>query len=282
MMKFLRRCICTLILALALRAAAGAGSAVVRMDHITFPALIDGKTYTLEAMVYRPDDGGAHPLVVMNHGRNGKLPPANPDEVRGYSRLNMALAGRGFVSVMLVRRGYGNSQGPDVELQETAVLSGLEAVKDIKAAVEYLRGRPYILPDKIAIAGHSQGGWAAIAAASVRMDGVLGTVNICGGTNYDAMGYGMVTPAVCEHWIDACGEFGGSAVIPSLWIYPENDLAFPPADIRRMHRVCQDAGGRARLAIKPPYGANGHYIVAEPELFMGDIMEFFAEIGLTE
>ena len=273
----------TFLLACVIQAGAGAqATAPLKIDHLTFPAKIDGATYTLEATIYRPDDGKAHPLIVMNHGRDGKYPPVNEHESMGYGELNGAFAGRGYVSMMLVRRGYGLSQGPDAELKATAVASGLEAAKDIRAAVDYMREQSYVLRDKVAIVGHSQGGWAAIASASVEMEGVVGAVNLCGGTNYAAMGDGRVTGEVRSHWIRTCGEFGRSAVIPMLWIYAENERILTPESMRNMHQAYQAAGGRARLVIKPPYGTNGHLIVAQPELFIGDIMEFFAEIGLVE
>jgi len=272
-----------ILLAWVFRAGAGAQAAApLKMDRLTFPAKIDGATYTLEAMVYRPDDGKAHPLIVMNHGRNGMHPPAYPNESMSYGELNGAFADRGYVSMMLVRRGYGRSQGPDAELKETAVESGYEAAKDIRAAVDYMREQTYVLRDKVAVVGHSQGGWAAITAASVKMEGVMGAVNLCGGTNYAAMGDGRVTEEVRSHWIRACGEFGRSAVIPMLWIYAENEQILTPESMRSMYQAYQAAGGRAKLVIKPPYGTNGHLIIAQPELFMGDIMDFFAEIGMVE
>ncbi len=43
-------------------------SASLRQDHVFFPARIDGRDCQLEAMVYRPDDSGRHPLVVFSHG----------------------------------------------------------------------------------------------------------------------------------------------------------------------------------------------------------------------
>ena len=253
---------------------------VVKTEQIRFTARIDNKQYQLEAMIYRPGAQGRHPLIVMNHGRNGPHPNRNQNEVRGYGALNQELANQGFVVMMLVRRGYGNSDGPDCEFQSTAVKSGLEAAKDIKSAIEFMRQQEYVAGDKVVIMGHSQGGWAALSSAAVKMDGVLGVVNLCGGTNYRNMGLGLITPKVQRDWIEACGELGKMALVPTLWIYSENDRDHPPEYVTKMFAAFQNSGGKGNLIIKPPYGENGHNIVQEPGLFMDEILKFFAAIGM--
>lgn len=247
----------------------------IKTERIMFNANIDSHKYQLEAMIYKPAASGRHPLIIMNHGRNGPHPSRNPNEIMGYQALNVELASEGYVVMMLVRRGYGNSEGPDNELQNTAVESGLEAAKDIQSAVDFMLLQDYIVKDKVLVMGHSQGGWAALASATVKMSGVLGVVNLCGGTNYREMGSGKITPEVQSHWIKACGELGKLAVVPSLWIYSENDYNHHPSYVNQMFAVFENSGGRGKLIIKPPYGENGHMIIREPELFMGDLLEFF-------
>jgi dienelactone hydrolase len=250
-------------------------------EPLTFPATIEGKEYQLEAMIYRPNDSAVHPFIVMNHGRFGMHPARNPNEARNYVELNCALASHGYIVMMLVRRGYGNSQGPDSELKDTAIECGLEAVKDIQCAVAYLRQQPYVDKDRGLVMGHSQGGWAALAASTVRMEGVRGTVNLAGGTNYRKMGDGKITPTVQTNYVDSCRELGKAAVVPTLWIYVENDVLNPPACARRMCEAFQSSGGQAQLVISPPYGSNGHYFTQEPGLFMTELLQFFARIGLS-
>ena len=257
--------------------------ATVKIDALMFPARIEGKVYQLEACVYRPDDSAAHAFIVMNHGRGGPHPAVDTNEVRNCAALNRGLASRGYVVMMLVRRGYGRSQGPDCEFKDTAVESGLEAAKDIACAVAWLRQQPYVEKDRGLIMGHSQGGWAALAASTVKLEGVRGVVNLSGGTNYRNMGkHGAVTPAVQTGWIDACREFGKSAAVPSLWIYAENEATHPPASVRQMFESFRQAGGKAKLIIKPPYRDNGHLMVFEPGLFMPELLTFFEEVGLTK
>jgi pimeloyl-ACP methyl ester carboxylesterase len=93
--------------------------------------------------------------------------------------------------------------------------------------------------------GHSQGGWAALAAAGVKMEGVLGAVNLSGGTNYRRMGIGLITPEVQKHWIQASGVLGKSALVPVLWLYAENDRNHPPNYVKQMFAAFQQAGAKA-------------------------------------
>lgn len=249
------------------------------METLTFPAMIDGKEYRLEAKLFRPKNTEKHPLIVFSHGRNGKNPPRDSTMVNWYDALCLRLASEGYVVVYVVRRGYGNSEGKDSELLDTAVQCGLEAAKDYQAAVEYWSGNEFVLPGKVVLMGQSQGGWSVLACASVPIEGVVGVVNISGGTNYLSMGSGSVTAAVQDHWVAGCGELGVTARVPSLWIYSENDKAISGPTAERMFMAYIKAGAKANMLMLPPFGSDGHGIVMSPNLFMGSIMEFFSAIG---
>jgi dienelactone hydrolase len=250
----------------------------VTAEQRTFPAKIDGRTYTLQSMLYRPAVNHPLPLIVFSHGRNG---PGNPYDARivfAYSEICRALAHRGYVVAYVVRRGYGDSEGPDRELQDTPVQCGLEAAKDYRAAVEYWSEQDFVLPGRTVIAGQSQGGWAAIACATQTIPGVLGTVNISGGTNFRLMGKEAYNH---DQWVRGCAQLGQVARVPSYWIYAENDLAIPGPTARQMHAAYTKAGGKAELLMLPAYGRNGHDIVGNPSLFLGPLMDFLHQIGAT-
>ena len=185
----------------------------IQSEYENFIATIDNKDYQLEGMIYRPSDNNMHPLIIMNHGRNGKYPPIYSNESKTLSTLCKALAKNGYVVMLLVRRGYGNSQGPDSELKETAVASGLEACKDVKSAIIYMQQKSYVIKGKTVVIGHSQGGWVALAASTQKIDGLLGTVNLCGGTNYENMGSGRINEDVQSHWIWASGILGEKNIV---------------------------------------------------------------------
>jgi dienelactone hydrolase len=253
-----------------------------RQDQQFFPALIDGRPYQLEAMVYRPDVPGRHPLVIFSHGRNGLASPRDVSLVFGYGELCRQLAADGHVVAYIIRRGYGNSDGPDAELLDSAVLSGLEAAKDYRAAVEYWRTMDYVRPDNIVLMGQSQGGWSVLACTNVAMPGVMGVVNISGGTNYRLMGTGAVTAAVQDHWVAGAGELGAGARVPSFWIYSENDQSIPGATALRMFHQYTTARGWGSMLMLPAFGSNGHGIVARPDLFRSQLQDFLNLIGFEE
>lgn len=254
----------------------------VRSDYVRFPVTIEGATYSLEAMVYRPDDATRHPLILLSHGRAGMFPARDANTVNSMAPLCRALAAEGCAVVFFVRRGYGNSDGPDSELQDTAVLSGLEAVKDYAAATAYWRTQSFVDPARVVLMGQSQGGWSALAASTVDFPGVLGVVNISGGTNYRLMGSGAVTAAVQDHWVMACGELGRVALVPSFWIYSENDQSINGPTARRMFNAFTAADGEGWLLMLPAYGSNGHLIAGAPELFLPQLNDFLATVGFRD
>jgi dienelactone hydrolase len=256
--------------------------AQVRTERIEFANLIEGKKYNQEAMLYIPLDGKAqHPLIVMTHGRNGPFPKRNENQVRALQGLSNALASKGFLVMMLVRRGYGNSEGPDSEFLDTAAESALAGAQDVKGAVEYMAGRPDVLKERIVIIGQSQGGWVSLASSTVNMEGVLGTVNISGAVNFKKYaGRPIRDSAVEDHLADCAGVYGKSSRVPVLWIYAENDNHLPDA-VGKWFSAFTKSGGKGRLVIKPPYKDKGHDIVGEPRLYIDDILIFLKEIGLS-
>jgi dienelactone hydrolase len=214
---------------------------------------------------------------LLTHGRNGPNPTRNPLEVCSMSPLGEALAAKGYVVMMLVRRGYGASQGPDSEYLETAEASGFAGAKDLIAGVEYMRGQPDVDASKIFLVGHSQGGWVTLAASALSTDGVLGAVNLSGGINFQQEhGNSIRSSLVNEmHMFHSAQIYGAAARVPSLWIYAENDN-FRTDSVRGWLSGFQQAGGQATLAVKPAYSTDGHFSTWQPAVIMDDLMAFFA------
>ncbi|HUI29157.1 MAG TPA: alpha/beta fold hydrolase [Candidatus Acidoferrales bacterium] len=260
-----------------------AGNNEIKTQHISFSCSIDGKNYRLEAMLYFPSDSGnQHSLIIMTHGRNGPNPPIDKREVFRYRPLCEALANKGFVVMMLVRRGYGNSEGPDCEYLETAEESGLAGAQDVKAAADYMSTAPYASNGRVVVIGQSQGGWVALAASTLGIKGVLGTVNVSGATNFRrASGFSIRSSMVEDQLDNSAAAYGKSSKVPTLWIYAENDNHLP-ATVKRWFDSYKQGGGRGELVIKPAYGDNGHKIVGEPDLYIDDILNFFKEIGFSK
>ena len=119
----------------------------------------------------RPDDGIAHPLAVLNHG--SPRDAANRSTMSPY-RLwpqAVAFARRGFVAVVAMRRGYGNSQGEWAEGYGSCsgpdyATAGRAGASDIAAVARYMSGQSYVSKGKWISVGHSAGAFATVALTS--------------------------------------------------------------------------------------------------------------------
>src|SRR5687767_3626356 len=101
-----------------------------------------------------------HPAVILVPGSG----PVDRDEtVAGipiFAQLAGALAQRGFIVVRYDKRGVGQSGGR----AETATLQDYS--EDLIAVVKWLRRRKDVDNKRMAVAGHSEGGWVAMLAAA--------------------------------------------------------------------------------------------------------------------
>jgi hypothetical protein len=253
-------------------------NSTIHMEYVNIPFESNNSTLLLEGMLYYDINITSYLGIVKTHDRNGPRPRRNKNEVFGFYNLNIELASRGNAVLHLVRRGYGASDGEDCEYLETPAQSGLAAAEDLAAGVKFLKLFPGVEEDGIIIMGASQGGWAALSSANLGIEGVILTVNLCGGTNYSTMGIGLINNKVQQDWINGCSELGTDAQTPSLWIYSENDRNHPPEYVKSMFNAYNNAGGQAILHILPPFGDNGHYFVRNPELYIDIIINTINEI----
>ena len=217
----------------------------------------------IEVTLYRPDGDGPRPLAVLSHGS-----PRSAEARRRGGRIRLegqgrALVERGFAVAVPTRRGYGESGGawaesygrcdnPDYEA------AGRESARDLRAAIDVLRGDAAVDTGRILLVGQSAGGWASLAAASEPLPGLVAVVNFAGGRGSRA------PHDVCveDRLVSAAGAYGRTSAVPQLWIYSENDRYFGPSLSRRMHAAFVAAGGRATLVEAPAFGDDGHALFA--------------------
>ncbi len=220
------------------------------------------KTINLSGSIYRPNVDGKFPLVVLNHGT-----PRNPEERKNKIEMgdqSKVFVKKGVVVIVPMRRGYGDSEGEWVESigkcnDPDYDSAAKEAVKDIKAVVEYMKRNAYIDTTRILMAGQSTGGFSSLAYASVYSKELTGVINFAGGK-------GSMKPyEVCEpkRLIATMGNFGKKVKIPTLWIYTEKDDFFPPSLSQKMFKAYQKEGGMGTLHMltseQTPYGHNLFY-----------------------
>jgi len=259
-----RRSAIRLLAALTLFFAYQAWAQEAREEVVRIPA----SGTTLIATVMRPPGDDRRPLAIINHGS-----PAEASERPRMARprfpvLSAWFLSHGYVVVLPLRRGYGETGGAWAEdygrCQAPDYYSaGLQGAADIKAALDYMRGLPYVAANQAIVVGQSAGGWATIALSSYNPPGVPGMVNFAGGRGGQQMlpegRLGNCTP---EALVTAAGRYGATARVPMLWLYTQNDSFFEPALARRMVEAYDTAGGRAALRAFGPFGNDGHALAS--------------------
>jgi dienelactone hydrolase len=260
-----------LVLAWALAAAAASVAAApavprsaIERKPLRLPAVFDGgMAVELEALLVKPAAEGRYPLAVITHGS-----PRQSEARRRMSAAQMSfqaeeLARRGYFAVVVMRRGYGTSEGSwgessgrcDSADHERAAR---ESARDLRAALRALAGHPQVDPGRTIVIGQSAGGIGTLALAADPPPGLKAVVNFAGGRGSRAPN------EVCreDRLIEAYGAFGKAARVPSLWIYTENDLYFGPELARRMFAAYRATGGVGELRLLPAFAEDGHTLFA--------------------
>jgi dienelactone hydrolase len=124
-------------------------------ERIQFQSL-DGKL-TLTAILDRPALAEPAPAVVMLHGCSGLGSAKGPFAF--YRDWRDFLAGKGYVTLMVdsaASRGFG--QTCTIAVKDETQRMWAERPSDAYAALAFLQSQPFVIPDKIALIGWSQGG----------------------------------------------------------------------------------------------------------------------------
>lgn len=243
-----------------------AGAPLTRDEIISeqgkLPVVIDrGGAIQLEVLVVRPKAAGRYPLAILTHGT-----PRNPDlsiirsmSVMAYAFQAEDFARRGYVAVVVMRRGYGGSDGGFEESMGTCNSTNYpgaaeNTVRDLRAAIEALKKRPDVDPQRIIAVGESSGGFGVLALSAKPPEGLRAVVNFAGGRGSSGPNF------VCQEqqlvWV--FGEFGKTSRLPTLWIYSQNDQFFGPDLARRLHAAFIAGGAGAEFIGAPAFGRDGH------------------------
>ncbi len=114
-------------------------------------------TVRLAGTVFRAENGGRSPAVVLIHGSGA----TDRSTMRYYAEL---FAIRGITALAYDKRGVGKSQGAP---NASRYFSLADLAADAAAGVRYLRSRPDVDSAGVGIFGVSQGGWVAPLAAQM-------------------------------------------------------------------------------------------------------------------
>jgi dienelactone hydrolase len=213
----------------------------------------------LEAMLLRPSGTRRYPLALISHGAPREAAARAPMSPYRTYRQALEFARRGFAALVFMRRGYGDSGGQYSESsgpceRRDYLRAARESARDLRAAIEAMRGRTDVSTDGMIAVGVSAGGYASLALAADPPPGLAAAINFAGGRGSRA------DNDVCDEdaLVRAFAMLGKTSRIPTLWIYAHNDKFFRPELARRMHTAFTGAGGRAQFVDFPPHGEDGH------------------------
>jgi dienelactone hydrolase len=213
---------------------------------------------TLLMTVYTPDGPGPFPLAVMNHGSTGSMPP---DQQPRYHLTFSAyyFLSRGYAVALPMMRGYAGSGGHFHAHGCDDVATGLEAAKDIRAVIDYMKQQPYVDGSRIIVAGQSFGGWNALSTGALDIPGVKGGVSFAGG----------MKASDCndpdDALVKAAGKLGTRVSIPSIWFFGDNDALFAPQVWHAMYNHYTAEGAPAELVAYGTFGTNSHNLLGSGE-----------------
>lgn len=239
------------------------GTAFAQGDLVEEPGFlrvtVGGRVARLESLtVKRADASGKLPIALITHGKPTTQGRMLDEHASDYARQARDLARRGWLAVVVMRRGFGASDGPlpvNLSCASTLLTERFAAdADDLEAALEAIAKRPDADPSRMIAIGVSAGGAAVTALSARNPKGLAGVINVSGGLRF------VACPKE-DALVAAFKAYGEKSRVPSLWIYARNDSFFGPALVERMQAAFLDGGGDVKLVmLEADERADGHFI----------------------
>ena len=224
---------------------------------------------------------GKHPLVVLTHGTSDK--EEEREHVTPWGQLGQAMwfARRGYVAIVVARRGYGRSGGQRDgtnggcnQRGGSFEQAGEASADDLRAVIKFARTLPEVDGETAVSIGISTGGFAQVALSADPPKELKAAINFAGGRGGD----GHEHNCNLNDLIAAFGAFGRGAKkhgdLPMLWIYAENDHWFTPAMARQFEAAYDKGGGAEQFVLAPPDRDEGHHLYSHISAWSGTVEAF--------
>lgn len=255
---FPRLFIALLVSVLTLIASRGVAQELVEHDGFLL-VRIAGSPVRLEIFTAqakeRPPGQERLPIALITHGKPPSHGRMGDMRARQYAMHARDMARRGYFGIVVMRRGFGRSDGPmplPVSCGPSHFGAHFEATADdLEAVLLALAARPDVDPDRVVAIGASAGGAAVLKLAARNPRGLRGVINVSGGLRIEGCGKDQLL-------VEPIAAAGGRSKVRSLWIYAENDRSFPPALVDRLHEAFLARGGDVRRVRVPAQGEDGH------------------------
>jgi dienelactone hydrolase len=240
-----------------------------------------GRTHLLYTRICRPVGDQPARVAVINHGKppDAALPMVKPADCTNEA-IQWFLT-RGYLVVLGIRRGYGETGGDFAERSGTCSAADLvhaaqEGARDVDALLRYAIALPYTRPDHVTVVGQSLGGWVTDGYNSVPHPHVTAMASMAGGHGGHIHG---IANNNCrpDQLAVAAGILGKTAVTPMLWIYTENDSFFAPQLAKSLYDAFAASGGTAEFHQLPSFAKDGHalFFGAGGSAVWGPIMQAY-------
>jgi dienelactone hydrolase len=230
----------------------------------------------LRGFLYKPAGAGPFPAIIWNHGSR-RLPGQEPELARFYTK-------QGFIFFLPHRHGHGRSPGAYIEdliekyrmietdrtlFQRYVVRLHEEYNKDVVAAVEWLKGQPFVDRQHLVMSGVSYGGIQTILTAEKGL-GIRAFVP------FAPAAISWPNLELRKRLRDAVINAKG----PLFLIQAQNDYSLGPSEL--LGPIIRRKGPPNQDRIYPPYGTTnqeGHADFATREggivIWGEDVIEFF-------
>lgn len=221
-----------------------------------------GAPLGLDVMQVEVERPGKHPLAILTHGTSDDATERATETPGKFLPQAIWFARRGFVVLVVVRKGYGRSSGEQdgkyggCQRQRGGSFTeaGESSADDLRAAARYGATLPEVDAGTIVSAGVSTGGFAQVALTANPPEGLKAAISFAGGRGGDGKEHNCDLGGV----VGAFKHFGKKSRVPMLWIYSENDHWFPPDVARKFEAAFREAGGVDQFVLVPPYREDGH------------------------
>ena len=234
----------------------------MRWSEREFLMPVRGAAQGIDVLQVKVERPGKHPLAILTHGTAAE--PKERATVTPWLYLPQAIwfARRGYVVLVVVRKGYGRSFGDQdgrfggcqTNGRGSFVEAGEDSADDLRAAAKYAEKLPEVDAGTIVSAGVSTGGFAQVALTADPPPGLKAAISFAGGRGGDGKEHNCDLGGI----VSAFQHFGKKSHIPMLWIYSENDHWFAPAMARQFDEAFRKGGGVDQFVMVPPYREEGH------------------------
>lgn len=258
--------------------AAAAGDADFEETHEFLQVVIGGKTYRLDSLIVKAQGAkGQLPVALITNGTGRSWAEIHAESVDNYAPRARDLALRGWLAVVVIRRGIGHSGGSLAvdKCGRLHVERDLDAAADdLQAAIDAIKKRPDVDSSRIIALGVSTGGAGVVALGARNPSGLVGVVSVSGGLRFNCAGWD-------DKLIEAYRKYGAASHVPNLWLYAGNDSIFGPDIVGRLQSAFRAGAGDVTVKELLPFRREGHFIFSQGGMqWLGELDMFLQSHNL--